>query len=202
MSSPSSVPADATPRRRLSRADRVQQLLDQAWRLVREEGTEALTLGRLAEQAGVTKPVVYDHFGSRAGLLAALYRQFDQRQAAVMEAAWAASGPTLQDKAEVIAQSYVACVQTQGCEIPGVMAALAGTPELARLKRAYETVFIEQCRGLLAPFAPAGALSAAGLWGMLGAADGLAYATVNGDVTAEQAQQELAAAIVAMVARS
>jgi AcrR family transcriptional regulator len=58
----------------------LRQLLDVAWQLVREEGTEALTLGRLAERAGVTKPVVYDHFVTRAGLLAALYEDFDARQ--------------------------------------------------------------------------------------------------------------------------
>ena len=80
-------PDDPSPRRRLSRDERQRQLLEVAWRLVREEGTEALTLGRLAEQAGVTKPVVYDHFGTRARLLAALYQDYDLRQTALMEAA-------------------------------------------------------------------------------------------------------------------
>jgi len=60
------------PRRRLSREYRLRQLLDMAWQLVREEGTEALTLVRLAELASVTQPVVYDHFVTRAGMLAAL----------------------------------------------------------------------------------------------------------------------------------
>ena len=202
MSSAPSAPSPAAPRRRLSRADRLQQLLTQAWRLVREEGTEGLTLGRLAEQAGVTKPVVYDHFGTRAGLLAALYRDFDQRQSGLMDMALAGSGPTLHDKARVIAQSYVACVQTQGREIPGVIAALVGSPELAKVKREYEAVFVEQCRTLLVPFARGGVLPAAGLWGMLGAAEGLSCAAVNGDITPEQAQDELTAAIVAMVTRA
>jgi len=40
-----------SPRRRLSREDRLRQLLEVAWQLVRDEGTEALTLGRLAELA-------------------------------------------------------------------------------------------------------------------------------------------------------
>lgn len=39
-------------RKRLSREERRRQLLDVAWQLVREEGTDALGLGRLAEQAG------------------------------------------------------------------------------------------------------------------------------------------------------
>lgn len=42
----------ARSRKRLSRDDRRRQLLDMAWQLVREEGTDALSLGRLAEQAG------------------------------------------------------------------------------------------------------------------------------------------------------
>ena len=46
MSSRLPEPPDAAPRRRLSRPDRQQQLLTEAWRLVREEGTDALSLGR------------------------------------------------------------------------------------------------------------------------------------------------------------
>src|SRR3954465_4242573 len=94
------------PRRRLSREERHRQLLDVSWRLIRDEGTDALTLGRLAEQADVAKPVVYDHFGTRTGLLAELYREFDDRQTALMEAALRESGPELKDKAQVMAASY------------------------------------------------------------------------------------------------
>ncbi|MHC8285601.1 helix-turn-helix domain-containing protein [Pseudomonas sp. XS1P51] len=32
-------------------------------------GTDALTLATLAERAGVTKPVAYEHFRTRSGLL-------------------------------------------------------------------------------------------------------------------------------------
>lgn len=84
------------PRKRLSREDRRRQLLDMAWQLVREEGTDALSLGRLAEQAGVTKPVVYDHFETRTGLLAALYEEYDARQTAMLEAALTAGEATLE----------------------------------------------------------------------------------------------------------
>lgn len=90
-----------------------------AWQLIGAEGTEALTLGRLAEQAGVTKPVVYDHFVTRAGLLAALYQDFDARQTLLMDAALDRSEATLASRAAVIAGSYVDCVLTQGREIPG-----------------------------------------------------------------------------------
>jgi AcrR family transcriptional regulator len=190
------------PRRRLAREERHRQLLDVAWRLIREEGTEALTLGRLAEQSAVTKPVVYDHFGTRSGLLAALYREFDARQNSLMDAALQASEPTLAGRAAVIASSYVDCVLLQGREIPGVIAALAGSPELEKIKRDYETAFIEKCRIALAPFAGTGAVTSAGLWAMLGAAEALSYAAATAEITAAQARDELFETIVAMVARS
>ncbi|CAD5110488.1 TetR/AcrR family transcriptional regulator [Zestomonas carbonaria] len=202
MSSSEERSSSPRPRRRLSREERQRQLLDVAWRLVREEGTEALTLGRLAEQAGVTKPVVYDHFGTRSGLLAALYQDFDARQTLLMDAALRASEPTLAGRAAVIAVSYIECVLLQGREIPGVIAALASSPELEQIKREYEAVFMEKCRIALAPFAGAGTIAPAGLRAMLGAAEALSHAAVTGEITPRQAQDELFETIVAMVERS
>src|SRR5690606_15772297 len=134
------------PRKRLTRDERRRQLLDVAWQLVRDEGTDALSLGRLAEQAGVTKPVVYDHFETRAGLLTALFQEYDARQTALLDAALAEGEATLACRAWVIAQAYVDCVLSQGREIPGVVAALSGSPELEALKRVYEGPFLEKCR--------------------------------------------------------
>ncbi|NER61894.1 TetR/AcrR family transcriptional regulator [Pseudomonas sp. MAFF212428] len=188
-------------RRRLSREGRHEQLLEVAWQVVREEGTDALTLGRLAEAAGVTKPVVYDHFGSRSGLLAVLYQAFDDRQTALMDAALASGEATLQGQAQVIARSYVTCVLTQGQEIAGVIAALAGSPQLSIVKAEYEVIFLNKCRAALAPFAGEGGVSQAGLRGMLGAAEALSHAAATGEISPSQAQQELFETIVGMVGR-
>jgi AcrR family transcriptional regulator len=193
---------DAVPRRRLPREARTRQLLDAAWKLIADEGTDALTLGRLAQEAGVTKPVVYDHFGTRNGLLAALYQDFDLRQTAIIDAAIAAAQPALQDKARVIASSYVDCVLTQGREIPGVLAALGGSPELAAVKRQYQQAFIGKCRNTLAPFAGPQGISPASLWAVLGGADALSHAAVAGDISEAQAREELQRIIVAAVTRS
>lgn len=189
------------PRRRLSREDRLRQLLDVAWQLVRNEGTDALTLGRLAELAGVTKPVVYDHFVTRGGLLAALYADFDGRQNQVFAEAIEASNATLEDRAWVIAASYVDCVLLQGREIPGVIAALSSSPELETLKRQYEAIFLDKCSAALSPFAPGGKVSRAGLRAMLGAAEALSQAAASGELSREEAQQELLGMILAMVNR-
>lgn len=190
------------PRRRLSRDERHRQLMDTAWRLVREEGTEALTLGRLAEQAGITKPVVYDHFGTRTGLLITLYREFDDRQTAQLQAALGMGEPTLAGRAEVIAAAYLGCVLAQGREIPGVVAALTSSPELEKVKRECDAAFRETCRDALAPFAPAGTIAPAGLWAVLGAAEALSAAAATDELTAAEARAELAETIIAMVSRS
>lgn len=189
------------PRKRLSREARRRQLLDVAWQLIRDEGTDALSLGRLAEQAGVTKPVVYDHFETRTGLLVALYEEYDARQTGMLEVALAVSAASLQVRAGVIAAAYVDCVMTQGREIPGVSAALAGSPELEALKRSYEGPFLEKCRQALAPFAPRGDIGAAGLRVLVGAAEALSQAAAAGELEAGRAKDELQATIVAMVLR-
>ncbi|SEH56149.1 TetR/AcrR family transcriptional regulator [Magnetospirillum fulvum] len=190
-----------TRRLRLTRENRLRQLLDVAWRIIRDEGTDTLTLGHLAERAGVTKPVVYDHFGTRNGLLIALYEEFDRRQTAAMDAALAGSGATLAETAGVIASCYVDCVLAQGREIPDVLAALAGSPELEATKRAYLAAFMEKCRTALAPFAEGLEIGAASLWAMLGAAEALSKAAATGDVSIEDAKDELYRTIVALIQR-
>lgn len=189
-------------RRRLSREERYRQLVDAAWRIVREEGTDALTLGRLAERSSIAKPVVYDHFATRSALLAALFQEFDARQTAIMDATLHASEPTLTGKAAAIAASYVDCVLVQGREIPDVTAALAGSPELEKIKRGCQVMFMDKCRMALTPFAGAGTIAPAGLWAMLGAAEALSQAAATGEISETQAKNELSETIVAMVART
>ncbi|MCL6712047.1 TetR/AcrR family transcriptional regulator [Pseudomonas sp. R2.Fl] len=195
------VAGTPAPRRRLAREQRYRQLLDASWRLIGEEGTEALSLGRLAEAAGVTKPVVYDHFGTRAGLLAALYQDFDSRQSALMDEALRHGAEDLPARARIIASCFVDCVLSQGREIPGVVAALAGSPEMERIKREYQGAFMAKCHGLLAPFAPRGTLPAASLWALLGAAESLSYAAAAGAIEAAQARQALTDLVIAIVQR-
>ncbi|HAC69990.1 MAG TPA: TetR family transcriptional regulator, partial [Pseudomonas sp.] len=55
-------------------------MLETARFIAREEGADRLTLGHLAVRAGVSKPVVYEHFGTRSGLLIELYRWLDLAQ--------------------------------------------------------------------------------------------------------------------------
>ncbi|MFJ1300810.1 TetR/AcrR family transcriptional regulator [Pseudomonadota bacterium AL_CKDN230030165-1A_HGKHYDSX7] len=192
-------PPGPSPRRRLTREQRRAQLIETAWRMVREEGTDALSLGRLAEAAEVAKPVVYDHFKTRPGLLAALYQEYDTRQTAQLDQALAGSAATLAARAEVIASAYVDCVMQQGKEIPGVAAALAGSPELEALKSTYVEGFLEKCREALAPYAPQQTLDAAGLWVIYGAAESLSEAAASGQLSPDHARAALAATVTMVV---
>lgn len=128
--------------------------------------------------------------------------RFDARQTALIDAAIADREPTLEGTALVIASVYVECVLAQGREISGVLAALAGSPELEAVKRDYQLAFIEKCRQTLADFVGPEGIAQSALWAMLGAGDALAHAAVTGEVTAEEAKDELYAVILAMVERS
>lgn len=54
-------------------ADVKDRLLDVAYRVLEEEGAAALTTRRVCEEAGVTMPTLYHHFGNRDGLLSAVH---------------------------------------------------------------------------------------------------------------------------------
>ena len=56
-----------------------ERILDTAFELVREQGAGAVTMGAVAEAAGLSRQMVYVHFRSRAGLLTAMARDHDRR---------------------------------------------------------------------------------------------------------------------------
>lgn len=51
--------------------ERRQELLDAADRVIRREGPEA-SMAAIAAEAGITKPILYRHFGDKSGLYQAL----------------------------------------------------------------------------------------------------------------------------------
>jgi AcrR family transcriptional regulator len=63
---------------RMARADRRDQLLDTAQQVFTEQGYAGASMDDVADAAGVTKPVLYDHFGSKDGLLAAVIERSGQ----------------------------------------------------------------------------------------------------------------------------
>ncbi|MDR7149736.1 AcrR family transcriptional regulator [Hydrogenophaga palleronii] len=189
-----------TAKKRLPKEDRNRQLMANAWAIVRSEGTDALTLGYLAERAGVTKPVVYDHFGTRTGLLAALYGEYDSRQHALMDEALSASAKSLPAVARVIASAYVNCVVEMGREMPGISAALAGSPELDAVKKKHEAAFSAKCQAALQPFSKQ-PIGPAGMRAMLGTAEAVSFAAAAGELDPVDAEDEIYDAILRITRR-
>lgn len=183
--------------RRLPKARRREQLLETAAAIVRAEGTDALTLARLAEQAGVTKPIAYEHFGTRAGLLIALYRHFDARQADAVKAALAAGGHTLEQVVALLAAAYVDCTLAAGAEYGAIADALSASEEMDDFRQTLRDGYVAQFQAALRPFVdlPARKLGLV-LVGAIGAADALAQAAVTGRCSRDEAVSALSKLIL------
>lgn len=83
------VAGPAGTRRADARATRREQLLDAADRAIRRDGPD-VPMEALAAEAGITKPVLYRHFGDRDGLLDAVAERHARRLVAELRTALAA----------------------------------------------------------------------------------------------------------------
>jgi AcrR family transcriptional regulator len=64
---------------RLRADQRKQQLIDVATKLFSKNGFEATTTASIAAAAGITEPILYRHFKSKAGLFVAIVNDVSQR---------------------------------------------------------------------------------------------------------------------------
>ena len=85
------------PVRRLSAVERREQLFEVALRLFAERGYRATTMDDVAEAAGVTKPLVYQHFSSKRALYLELVDSVAKELVSAIDLATAAAdGPRQQ----------------------------------------------------------------------------------------------------------
>jgi AcrR family transcriptional regulator len=193
----------AAPAKKLSKAERRKQLLETAHKIVRAEGTDALTLGHLSERAGVTKPIAYEHFETRAGLLIALYQEIDDRQVATLKEALEHTKPRLSEVARVVAKAYVDCYCTIGPEWHAITAALKGDERTERIQQSlidrYAAIYCDA-------FAPYSKLSDEELrlrcLAIIGAGDAITREMSRGRASESLAAATLAALIVASLSDS
>lgn len=187
-----SVSPSSTPR--LSKAERRRQLLDTALAIVREEGADRLTLGRLAARAGVSKPIAYEHFGTRSGLLIALYKAIDAGKAETLRQTLLARPRGLDETASVLADAYMRCYADTGGEWHAVGAALSGSDEMGTVHQELVESYVALFAAALKPYCT---LKARQLHlrcvGLIGAGEALSAAMVRGEATEKQAAKALAA---------
>lgn len=79
-------------RQRIDRHERREQLLDAAVVAIRRDGPEA-SMSAIAAEGGITKPILYRHFGDRQGLVRALVERFADQLSDEVGAALALEGP-------------------------------------------------------------------------------------------------------------
>lgn len=181
---------------RLSKADRRRQLLDTAMQIVREEGADRLTLGHLAVRAGVSKPVAYDHFGTRAGLLIELYRWIDTERVAAFREKMAEGNRAPDETIAALADVYIACAADRGDEFHAVGAALAGSDEKAVVYQELLANVVDMFEAVLRPITSSSGTELTRVCiGLVGAGDALAGATVRGQCSVREAVATLTSLI-------
>lgn len=186
----------ATTPTRLSKQARREQLLDTAAAIVRTRAADGLTLVTLAEAAGVSRPIVYDHFGTRPGLLLALHRRLDERHRASVTRALRDAAPVAEEVARVIGAAYFACA-TDMPELNAVSAALKAYPDMETGGQDTADNYTDLMAAALRPYThlepDALRLCCAGV---LGAAEALATELNRGRASAEEVLDTLTGLIM------
>ncbi|MFP2962090.1 TetR/AcrR family transcriptional regulator [Myxococcus sp. 1LA] len=187
-----------TSTKKLPKAQRRDQLLDAAMAILREEGSDALTLGHLAERAGVSKPIPYEHFKTRPGLLMALYERFDAQQVAALSEALQRTKRKLEDVAKVMSAAYMHCYSSMGPELHAVSAALKGDEQMESFYQRLLDGYVAYYQEALAPFCelPREALRQRCV-GIIGAAEAISREMLRGAIPESTAAALLASLIVA-----
>jgi len=185
-----------TSSRRLSKGERRRQLLDTALLIVRDEGADRLTLGNLASRAGISKPVAYEHFGTRSGLLIELYRWIDEERVKAFRTAMAAGARSLEETIRLLAEAYIGCAADVTDEFHTVGAALTGSEEKAVVFKELLDNSVQMFTAVLMPFdtLPAEELEKRCI-GFVGAGEALSSAVVRQTLHQREAVEVFASLI-------
>ena len=181
----------------MPKAARRAQLLETARRIVRESGTDALSLGSLAERAGVSKPITYTHFETRSGLMIALYKQINDQQVQATLDVLEQTPSSLEHTAGHLAKAYMDCHEAVGPEFHAIAAALKGDAKM----EAYQALMIDEYVDLYAKvLIPLSPLSDTDVRrrsvAVIGAADALSGAMAKGRLSKHEAVAELASLMI------
>ncbi|MGP4102801.1 TetR/AcrR family transcriptional regulator [Nonomuraea sp. KM90] len=86
--------------------DRRSALLDAADRVIMKEGP-GVSMAAIAAEAGITKPILYRHFGDKHGLYQALADRHVRKVIAQLRPEFAAAGPDLRERARSAIDVYL-----------------------------------------------------------------------------------------------
>lgn len=132
--------------KRLTKAARRQQLLEVAKAVLENGDADALTLAVLAERANVSKPIAYDHFGTRSGLLIALIEDTSRYYETDAETKIAHAPATVSAIAEIVATAYIHCALDAGPALTVLAAAVEANSDARNAGRAVQSNHAESFR--------------------------------------------------------
>ncbi len=194
-----------TTRTRLSREDRRRQMLTAANRIIAAEGADNLTLAVLAERAGVSKPVAYDHFETRTGLLLALLAASDSHYEGVAREKLAAAEKNLEQYSIIVAEAYVACAISAGPAAAALAAAVEASGDAHDAWRAsrdrHVAQFEEAFRPVLQPAPPKDPALHLVFVGLVAAANALCNELTSRRISQTDAETTLAHLFTSSLAR-
>ncbi|AMO79672.1 TetR/AcrR family transcriptional regulator [Obesumbacterium proteus] len=177
-------------KKRMTATQRREQLLECALEVLRDEGADGLTLNRVAQKAGVTKPVVYRQFESRAGLLVVLYQNYCLSHLnATQEALKHAND--LASAAHILAHCYIQCVLSSDSLSLAVDAALDGSASTEAVKETCDNNMLEFWEASLLKF-KGKLINKISFIGFSGAAKSLSKAVAGKEVLQSDAESFLA----------
>ena len=125
------------------RAARREVLLDAADRIVHRDGPAA-SMAAIAAEAGISKPILYRHFGDKSGLYAALAERYTTRLLGDLQAALG-TGSSRRSRVERTIEAYLSAIE----ERPQVYRFLVHSDEAAPAQSQVRT-FTRRLSALLA----------------------------------------------------
>jgi AcrR family transcriptional regulator len=115
-------------------AQRREQLIDAALTVILRHGYGGVSIEAIARAAGVTRPVVYDHFPNLAELLQALVEREERRSLEQLEEV-VPSDPTVADPVDALGASvrrFLDVVKARPATWRLILLPSDGTPEMVR----------------------------------------------------------------------
>lgn len=191
--------------RRMSKPQRRAQLIARALAIVDAEGSEALTLARLAQECGVTKPIAYQHFGTRSGLMIALYRELgdgpsDAAAAALRDSATGAL--SLTEALKLCAKAYIETALDKGTLYTSISAALMATAEMENCRQLVRAEYVMRFQQSIAPLVGGSESDRMRMvYPIFGAGEALAEGIGRGSVSREDAIETFYHIAVDLIAR-
>jgi AcrR family transcriptional regulator len=146
-----------TASRRRGRPASVERVLDASERLIREDAFHSATMDQLAAATGVSRATIFNRFGSKLGVLQALYsRCLESREMEAVLEAFAVEDPAV--ALDAVVDTSCAMWEEHGFIVEQIQAIATLEPEASAMLEAQREDQREALQGLTRRLARAGRL--------------------------------------------